>query len=322
MKYQDIRAFTSVSRTLRFCLFLNVETSFSDRVSRGRHKYAAMLYVNRDLRGVDYDKIRANSFQIDEIGIDAFTKKVNDVINHINTRNEIAVRHFRLLTRLYEKSKDEIQSHVLPLVTRHSSKTILNHIRKYLNKISPSFHKTANRYGVAPTMCLDKAASDSYVISNDKDFAIIKTPDCPILLTSRGPVDIYPKTKKHLTIPVHNLAMHKRVGELPFKIFKMGNALATNDIKTNGKPTILYALSKHVKLQANPTIYPETRQLAAIAEGVGAFGMSYYYANMLDSVSRTDMYTRQVKAGLDKTMIPFLRDQGVIDAIIDADLDD
>lgn len=162
-----------------------------------------------------------------------------------------------------------------------SIKTFLGHgvadatyyVKSYLEAEAPNYHKSASKLGVQPTDSLIDASKHTYFRTTRTGYVIF-TPNCPILNTCKGPVDIYPKNRKWLTIPLHREAARKSPRQLPYKLFKMGNALATNDIKTpTGKPTAMYALCKHVRLPANLTIYPDGIQISEkILEG---FSITY-----------------------------------------------
>ena len=139
------------------------------------------------------------------------------------------------------------------------SETVRDHLRDY----ALSHHATAARLGARPTGHLEDANVEA---TSDADGATVTVRALGIR-RALGPVEIRPRGKSALTIPVAAIAYGRSVGYLKARgveIFrpKGKNYLAT----TEGKEVLpLYILAKRATLKHEPGLLPTRDTLAAHA---------------------------------------------------------
>lgn len=152
------------------------------------------------------------------------------------------------------------------------SETVRDHLRDY----ALSHHDTANRLGARPTGNLEDARVDA---SSGPDGATVTVAALGIR-RALGPLEIRPRNKQALTIPVAAIAYGRSVDYLRthgIDVFrpKGKNYLAMSDGKgKDAKLVPLYVLAKRATLKHEPDLLPRQEELAAnAAEAARCFVM-------------------------------------------------
>lgn len=151
------------------------------------------------------------------------------------------------------------------------SETVRDHLRDY----ALSHHDTANRLGARPTGNLEDARVDA---SSGPDGATITVAAFGIR-RALGPIEIRPKNKQALTIPVAAIAYGHSVADLKAKgidVFrpKGKHYLAYRENPKSQFSTVIYILAKRATLKHEPDLLPRQEELAAnAAEAARCFVM-------------------------------------------------
>lgn len=139
------------------------------------------------------------------------------------------------------------------------SETVRDHLRAY----ALSHHATANRLGATRTGNLEDAKVEA---TSDADGASVTVAALGIR-RALGPVEIRPKGKQALTIPVAAIAYGRKVSyleSLGIEVFrpKGKNYLATTEGKgKDAKLVPLYILAKRATLKHEPDLLPSAAEL-------------------------------------------------------------
>lgn len=151
-------------------------------------------------------------------------------------------------------------------------KTIVdNHLADYAH----SHHDTANRLGARPTGNLEDARVDA---SSGPDGATVTVAALGIR-RALGPLEIRPRNKQALTIPVAAIAYGRSVDYLRthgINVFrpKGKNYLAYKENSKSQFSTVIYILAKRATLKHEPDLLPRQEELAAnAAEAARCFVM-------------------------------------------------
>ena len=170
--------------------------------------------------------------------------------------------------RLGPSSRAELHGEIAAEI----SETVRDHLRSY----ALTHHRAASRLGARPTGNLEKARVDA---RSDSSGATI-TVAAKGIRRALGPVEIRPRNKSALTIPVAALAYGRTVAYLRnqgIEVFrpKGKNYLATTNGKgKDAKVVPLYILAKRATLKHEPDLLPTRETLAANAlEAVRAYVM-------------------------------------------------
>lgn len=140
--------------------------------------------------------------------------------------------------------------------------TVRDHLRRY----ALAHHRTASRLGARPTGNLEDAKIDA---RSDSSGATV-TVAAKGIRRALGPVEIRPRNKSALTIPVAALAYGRTVSYLRnqgIDIFrpKGKNYLACRENPKSQFSTVLYILAKRATLKHEPDLLPTRETLAANA---------------------------------------------------------
>jgi hypothetical protein len=146
-------------------------------------------------------------------------------------------------------------------------------LRAHVMDYAKTHHKTADNIRGGParrTEHLTKAA-ESVVADASADEGTVSITS-PGFRRALGPLPIAPKTKQHLTIPVHAFAYGKTVGEMVrdgTKIFRpRGRDFLATTIKEGdeNKLLVLFALKTSVVLKHEPEMLPPGNTMADAAK--------------------------------------------------------
>ena len=142
------------------------------------------------------------------------------------------------------------------------SETVRDHLRSY----ALSHHRTASRLGARPTGNLEDAKIDA---RSDSSGATVTVAALGIR-RALGPLEIRPRDKSALTIPVAALAYGRTVADLRNKgigVFrpKGKNYLAYRENPKSQFSTVLYVLAKRATLKHEPDLLPTRETLTANA---------------------------------------------------------
>ena len=160
-----------------------------------------------------------------------------------------------LVKRLSPAQRPELNREIAAEV----GETVRDHLRDY----ALSHHRTANRLGARPTGNLEDAKVEAMGGATGATVTVAALG----IRRALGPLEIRPKGKSALTIPVAAIAYGRSVGYLKARgveIFrpKGKNYLAT----TEGKEVLpLYILAKRATLKHEPDLLPTRDTLAAHA---------------------------------------------------------
>lgn len=152
------------------------------------------------------------------------------------------------------------------------SETVRGHLRRY----ALTHHATASRLGARPTGNLEDARVDA---ASDSSGATVTVAALGIR-RALGPVDIRPKGKQALTIPVAAIAYGRKVSYLEshgIEVFrpKGKNYLATTEGSgKDAKLVPLYILAKRATLKHEPDLLPSAAELR-----VNALAAALAYVN-------------------------------------------
>lgn len=172
-----------------------------------------------------------------------------------------------VIERLGPSERSELHREIAAEV----SETVRDHLRDY----ALSHHDTANRLGAHPTSNLEDARVDS---SSGPDGATVTVAALGIR-RALGPLEIRPKDKQALTIPVAAIAYGHSVADLKAKgidVFrpKGKNYLAYRENPKSQFSTVIYILAKRATLKHEPDLLPRQEELAAnAAEAARCFVM-------------------------------------------------
>ena len=143
-------------------------------------------------------------------------------------------------------------------VAAELEETLRDHLRRY----AVTHHVTAYRLGVRPTGNLEDAR---FSRASNAERATVEIHAMGIR-RALGPVEIRPRNRRALTIPLAAIAYGRRVSELAryFPVFrpKGRNYLAVSDPKT-GRLTPVYLLVRRATLPHEPRLLPSTDTLRA-----------------------------------------------------------
>ena len=142
------------------------------------------------------------------------------------------------------------------------SETVRDHLRAY----ALSHHKTATGLGARPTGNLEDAKVEA---TSDSDGATVTVAALGIR-RALGPVEILPRGKQALTIPVAAIAYGRSVAYLKshgVNVFrpKGKNYLAYKENPKSQFSTVIYILAKRATLKHEPDLLPSQSSLAANA---------------------------------------------------------
>lgn len=142
------------------------------------------------------------------------------------------------------------------------SETVRDHLRAY----ALSHHKTATGLGARPTGNLEDAKVEA---TSDSDGATVTVAALGIR-RALGPVEIRPRNKQALTIPVAAIAYGRSVAYLKahgVDVFrpKGKNYLAYKENPKSQFSTVIYILAKRATLKHEPNLLPREEELAANA---------------------------------------------------------
>ncbi len=142
------------------------------------------------------------------------------------------------------------------------SETVRDHLRAY----ALSHHKTATGLGARPTGNLEDAKVEA---TSDSDGATVTVAALGIR-RALGPVEISPRNKQALTIPVAAIAYGRSVAYLKahgVDVFrpKGKNYLAYKENPKSQFSTVIYILAKRATLKHEPDLLPTRETLSANA---------------------------------------------------------
>ena len=137
-----------------------------------------------------------------------------------------------------------------------------NHLASY----APSHHKTATGLGARPTGNLEKA---KVTATSGEDGATV-TVAAPGIRRALGPLEIRPRNKQALTIPVAAIAYGRSVAYLKahgVDVFrpKGKDYLAYKENPKSQFSTVIYILAKRATLKHEPNLLPREEELTANA---------------------------------------------------------
>lgn len=161
--------------------------------------------------------------------------------------------------RLSRESRAELNREIAAEI----SETVRDHLRSY----ALSHHATADRLGATRTGNLEDAAVEA---SSDATGATVTVAALGIR-RALGPVEIRPKGKQALTIPVAAIAYGRKVSYLEshgIEVFrpKGKNYLATTEGSgKDAKLVPLYILAKRAVLRHEPDLLPSAAELRVAA---------------------------------------------------------
>ena len=142
------------------------------------------------------------------------------------------------------------------------SETVRDHLRAY----ALSHHKTATGLGARPTGNLEDAKVEA---TSDSDGATVTVAALGIR-RALGPVEIRPRNKQALTIPVAAIAYGRSVAYLKahgVDVFrpKGKDYLAYKENPKSQFSTVIYILAKRATLKHEPNLLPREEELTANA---------------------------------------------------------
>ena len=160
--------------------------------------------------------------------------------------------------RLEQSARAELHGEIAEEI----SETVRDHLRRY----AISHHRTASRLGARPTHNLEDAKVEA---SYGPDGATVIVAAKGIR-RALGPIEIRPRNKHFLTIPVAALAYGRSVADLRNKgidVFrpKGKNYLAYRENPKSQFSTVLYVLAKRATLRHEPDLLPREEALEANA---------------------------------------------------------
>lgn len=142
------------------------------------------------------------------------------------------------------------------------SETVRDHLRSY----ALSHHKRATELGARPTGNLEDAKVEAF---SDSDGATVTVAALGIR-RALGPLEIRPKNKQALTIPVAAISYGRSVAYLKahgIDVFrpKGKDYLAYKENPKSQFSTVIYILAKRATLKHEPNLLPREEELAANA---------------------------------------------------------
>ena len=176
-----------------------------------------------------------------------------DISVNINTPQLDAIAK-----RLEPSARSELHREIAAEI----SETVRDHLRRY----ALAHHRTASRLGARPTGNLEDARVDA---RSDSSGATVSVAALGIR-RALGPLEIRPRNKAALTIPVTALAYGHTVTDLRNKgiaVFrpKGKNYLAYKENPKSQFSTVLYVLAKRATLRHEPNLLPTRDTLASNA---------------------------------------------------------
>jgi len=158
-----------------------------------------------------------------------------------------------------------------------AAKSVATLTRQHLERYASSHHGTADRLGAPRSGHLEPAAEGTVPVHDNTGFGVsIRSPG---IQRARRDLEIRPREKKALTLPLHALAYGRRAADVErtfgltlFRPNKKGggkhNILATN---MDGKLVALYALVQRARVPKDESMIPTNTQLRqAGADGLRA----------------------------------------------------
>ena len=167
-----------------------------------------------------------------------------------------------IIKRLEPSARAELHREIATEIQQ----TVPKHLRGYAR----SHHKTARDLGADLTGNLEDAAARGVEAFSDSDGATV-TVAAKGIRRALGPLEISPKNKQALTIPVAAISYGRKVSYLEshgINVFrpKGKNYLATTEGKgKDAKVVPLYVLAKRATLKHEPDLLPRKEELAANA---------------------------------------------------------
>jgi len=142
------------------------------------------------------------------------------------------------------------------------SETVRDHLRSY----ALSHHKRATELGARPTGNLEDAKVEAF---SDSDGATVTVAALGIR-RALGPLEIRPKNKQALTIPVAAISYGRSVAYLKahgIDVFrpKGKDYLAYKESPKSQFSTVIYILARRTTLKHEPDLLPRKEELAANA---------------------------------------------------------
>jgi hypothetical protein len=142
------------------------------------------------------------------------------------------------------------------------SETVRDHLRSY----ALSHHKRATELGARPTGNLEDAKVEAF---SDSDGATVTVAALGIR-RALGPLEIRPKNKQALTIPVAAISYGRSVAYLKahgIDVFrpKGKDYLAYKESPKSQFSTVIYILARRATLKHEPDLLPRKEELAANA---------------------------------------------------------
>lgn len=163
-------------------------------------------------------------------------------------------------------------------MTRSVASSLLEFVKDHLDEMAATRHKVADRLGADHTRYLEYASGrvagsetgqTTEITAESDSSATISILNTPGLTRAYHDLDITPKKRKSLTIPIDKISYGKRVADLRAKegrrVFRLGktNLLAVSDETGKGKARPVYALVKSVRIPRDRGLLPTRAQLVA-----------------------------------------------------------
>jgi hypothetical protein len=170
--------------------------------------------------------------------------------------------HTPQLDGIVKRLEPGARSEVHREIANEVSGTVRDHLRSY----ALSHHATAALLGARPTGTLEDAKVDA---TSDSDGATVTVAALGIR-RALGPLEIRPRNKQALTIPVAAIAYGRSVAYLKahgVDVFrpKGKDYLAYKENPKSQFSTVIYILAKRATLKHEPNLLPREEELAANA---------------------------------------------------------
>lgn len=152
---------------------------------------------------------------------------------------------------------------------REIAEEIQQTVQKHLRGYARSHHKTARDLGADLTGNLEDAAASGVEAFSDSDGATV-TVAAKGIRRALGPLEIRPRNKAALTIPVAAIAYGRKVSYLEsqgINVFrpKGKDYLAYKENPKSQFSTVIYILARRATLKHEPDLLPRKEELAANA---------------------------------------------------------
>lgn len=157
-------------------------------------------------------------------------------------------------------------------INRDMGLVVLERTKDFLDEMSATRHKVADRLGAPHSKFLEYASGrlggsdrnqDTVLEGSDEKSATIVIKNTPGLTRAWHDLEITPKNKRALTIPVNRIAHGKRVADLErggHRIFRPKKTNILAEAGEGGRLRPLYALVKKVVVPKDEGLLP-TRQM-------------------------------------------------------------